>query len=87
MAGVGARNPHGHGDILWVVLTVSDGKVGPWGTAGPAARSVAMMSVASYGGITRSGGAEIVDGATVLVAVVASCTEADLIVGMLRSHG
>ena len=46
-----------------------------------------MMSVASYGGITRSGGAEIVDGATVLVAVVASRTEAELIVGMLRSHG
>ena len=27
------------------------------------------------------------DGATVLVAVVASRTEAELIVGMLRSHG
>ena len=27
------------------------------------------------------------DGATVSVAVVTSCTEAELIVGMLRSHG
>jgi uncharacterized membrane protein len=34
-----------------------------------------------------SRGAEIVDGATVSVAVVSSSTEAELIVGMLRSHG
>ena len=34
-----------------------------------------------------SGGAEIVDGATVSVAVVGSRTEAELIAGMLRSHG
>ena len=32
-------------------------------------------------------GVEIVDGATVPVAVVVSRTEADLIVGMLRSNG
>jgi hypothetical protein len=32
-------------------------------------------------------GVEIVDGATVSVAVVASRIEAELIVGMLRSHG
>ena len=32
-------------------------------------------------------GAEIVDGATVPVAVVASRTEAELIVGLLRSNG
>jgi hypothetical protein len=37
--------------------------------------------------VMTSGGAEIVDGATVSVAVVASRTEAELIVGMLRSHG
>ena len=38
---------------------------------------------------TKSRGVEIVDGATasVSVAVVASRTEAELIVGMLRSHG
>jgi Putative prokaryotic signal transducing protein len=35
----------------------------------------------------RSKGAEIVDGAPVPVAVVASRTEAELIVGMLRSNG
>jgi putative signal transducing protein len=35
----------------------------------------------------RSRGAEIVDGAPVPVAVVASRTEAELIVGMLRSNG
>jgi hypothetical protein len=35
----------------------------------------------------RSRGAEIVDRATVSVAVVGSRTEAELIVGMLRSHG
>jgi hypothetical protein len=35
----------------------------------------------------RSRGAEIVDGAPVSVAVVASRTEAELIVGMLRSNG
>jgi hypothetical protein len=34
-----------------------------------------------------SRGAEIVDGATVSVAVVSSSTEAELIVGLLRSHG
>jgi hypothetical protein len=38
------------------------------------------------GGNTRRG-AEIVDGATVAVAVVASRTEAELIVGMLRNNG
>jgi hypothetical protein len=38
-------------------------------------------------GRTRSGGVAIVDGATVSVAVVASRTEAELIAGMLRSHG
>jgi len=38
-------------------------------------------------GSNRSRGAEIVDGATVSVAVVVSRTEAELIVGMLRSHG
>jgi hypothetical protein len=37
--------------------------------------------------MTRSRGVEIVDGATVSVAVVASRTEAELIVGMLRTHG
>jgi flagellar biosynthesis/type III secretory pathway M-ring protein FliF/YscJ len=35
----------------------------------------------------RGRGAEIVDGAPVSVAVVASRTEAELIVGMLRSNG
>jgi hypothetical protein len=35
----------------------------------------------------ESRGVEIVDGATVSVAVVDSRTEAELIVGMLRSHG
>jgi hypothetical protein len=34
-----------------------------------------------------SRGVEMVDGATVSVAVVASRTEAELIAGMLRSHG
>jgi hypothetical protein len=38
-------------------------------------------------GRPKSRGAAIVDGATVSVAVVASRTEAELIVGMLRSHG
>jgi predicted Fe-Mo cluster-binding NifX family protein len=38
-------------------------------------------------GRTRSRGVAIVEGATVSVAVVASRTEAELIVGMLRSHG
>jgi hypothetical protein len=37
--------------------------------------------------VSGSGGVEIVDGATVPVAVVASRTEAELIVGMLRSNG
>jgi hypothetical protein len=35
----------------------------------------------------ESRGVEMVDGATVSVAVVASRTEAELIAGMLRSHG
>jgi hypothetical protein len=34
-----------------------------------------------------SRGVEIVDGATVCVAVVGSRTEAELLAGMLRSHG
>jgi hypothetical protein len=38
-------------------------------------------------GSDRRKGAEIVDGATVAVAVVASRTEAELIVGMLRNNG
>jgi hypothetical protein len=38
-------------------------------------------------GSNRSRGVAIVGGATVSVAVVASRTEAELIVGMLRSHG
>src|SRR5689334_25224135 len=38
-------------------------------------------------GSNRSRGAEPMDGATVSVAVVASRTEAELIVGMLRSYG
>src|SRR5438128_9055162 len=38
-------------------------------------------------GSNRSRGAEAMDGATVSVAVVASRTEAELIVGMLRSYG
>src|SRR4029450_7749112 len=38
-------------------------------------------------GRNRSRGGEIVGGATVSVAVVASRTEAELIVGLLRSHG
>jgi hypothetical protein len=37
--------------------------------------------------VNKSRGVEILDGATVSVAVVASRTEAELIVGMLRSHG
>jgi Putative prokaryotic signal transducing protein len=45
-----------------------------------------MLPVAPTGS-TRSRGVEIVDGASVSVAVVASRTEAELIVGMLRSHG
>jgi hypothetical protein len=36
---------------------------------------------------SRNRGVEIVGGASVSVAVVASRTEAELIVGMLRSHG
>ena len=46
-----------------------------------------MMPVAPCGAVGRSRGVEIVDGATVSVAVVASRTEAELIVCMLRSHG
>jgi hypothetical protein len=38
-------------------------------------------------GSTRRGGFEMVDGARVSVAVVGSRTEAELIVGLLRSHG
>jgi hypothetical protein len=38
-------------------------------------------------GSNWSRGVAIVDGATVSVAVVTSRTEAELIVGMLRSHG
>jgi hypothetical protein len=38
-------------------------------------------------GQRRTGGVRIVDGATVPVAVVTSRAEADLIVGLLRSHG
>jgi hypothetical protein len=38
-------------------------------------------------GVGTGRGVEIVDDAPVPVAVVASRTEADLIVGMLRSHG
>jgi hypothetical protein len=45
-----------------------------------------MMPVAAYRQYQGSGG-EIVDGPPVQVAVVASRTEADLIVGLLRSHG
>jgi hypothetical protein len=37
--------------------------------------------------VTGNRGVEIVDGVTVPVAVVASRTEAELIVGMLRSNG
>src|SRR5947207_11611492 len=52
-----------------------------------AARGATMMPVAPTGAVGRSRGVEIVNGATVPVAVVASRTEAELIVGMLRSHG
>src|SRR5947207_13861418 len=52
-----------------------------------AARGATMMPVAPCGAAGQSRGVEIVDGATVSVAVVASRTEAELIVGMLRSHG
>src|SRR2546430_8651035 len=52
-----------------------------------AARGATRMPVAPCGAAGRSRGVEIVDGATVSVAVVASRTEAELIVGMLRSHG
>lgn len=38
-------------------------------------------------GSTKRRGVEIVDGPSVSVAVVASRTEAELIVGLLRSHG
>ena len=70
-----------------MVLNISDGKIGPSRTGWPRRpeRDHDVSSVLR--GITRSGGAEIVDGATVPVAVVASRTEAELIVGMLRSHG
>src|SRR2546429_4542435 len=52
-----------------------------------AARGATMMPVAPCGAAGRSRGVEIMDGATVPVAVVASRTEAELIVGMLRSYG
>src|SRR6266516_2366422 len=52
-----------------------------------AARGASMMPVAPCGAVSRSRGVEIVDGAPVPVAVVASRTEAELIVGMLRSNG
>jgi hypothetical protein len=42
--------------------------------------------VAAYGQYQAQGG-EIVDGGSVSVTVVASRTEAELIVGLLRSHG
>ena len=45
-----------------------------------------MMPVATYRQYQEQGD-EIVDGATVSVAVVSSSTEAELIVGLLRSHG
>ena len=45
-----------------------------------------MLPVAATGS-HLSRGVAIVGGATVSVAVVASRTEAELIVGMLRSHG
>jgi hypothetical protein len=46
-----------------------------------------MMPVGPHGEETGAEELKIVDGATVSVAVVASRTEAELIVGMLRSHG
>ena len=52
-----------------------------------AAGRATMMPVTPCGAVSRSRGVEIVDGATVSVAVVASRTEAELIVGMLRSNG
>lgn len=45
-----------------------------------------MMEAAARAG-NDIGGVEAVDGASVPVAVVSSRTEAELIVGMLRSHG
>jgi hypothetical protein len=45
-----------------------------------------MLSGTAYGQ-DEDRGVAIVDGATVSVAVVASRTEAELIAGMLRSHG
>jgi hypothetical protein len=60
-------------------------------TVVPAMLVVGHLSTRSpsscFGGRTRPRGVEIVDGATVSVAVVGSRTEADLIAGMLRSHG
>jgi hypothetical protein len=58
-------------------LQVSASAARPWLT---------VMQVASYGS-NRSRGADIVDGVSVPVAVVSSRTEAELIVGMLRSNG
>jgi len=51
-----------------------------------AARNATIMPTPTYAA-AKSRGAEIVNGATVPVAVVASRTEAELIVGMLRSNG
>src|SRR6185437_7529735 len=53
------------------------------GTAGDP--SEVVIPVGPTGG--SGGGVEIMDGATVPVAVVASRTEAELIVGMLRNNG
>src|SRR5687767_260691 len=50
------------------------------------AQRVTMVPVAAYRQ-PRSRGVEVVDGATVSVAVVSSRTEAELIAGVLRSHG
>jgi hypothetical protein len=47
----------------------------------------ASMMPVTVTGCNRSRGVEIVDGTTVSVAVVNSRTEAELIAGMLRSHG
>ena len=69
----------------------------PAGTAGwpgrrlprveQAAQSTITMPIFFHRAVTGSRGVEAMDGATVSVAVVASRTEAELIVGMLRSYG
>src|SRR5215470_3517648 len=66
----------------WPAERPAEGSHRPW--VRRAARSATMMRVPTQ---YRSRGAEIVDGAPVPVAVVASRTEAELIVGMLRSNG